>query len=372
MITTSKPVIGFFSPVSNFKGGAEKCLVDFMENPAIQAKLITPMDGPLTQYANENNIETSIVDFGSILQIRRPFSIAVGIGSIISLFKAALALKKITKTKAIDIVHSNGLKAHAINVIARRLGGARAVVHIHDIPLTTAEKLVWYILYALSDHMILVSRPCWPGKRLPKHASIVHNGTPLVARTETAEQRTSDELRVCFIGRIHPAKGLHLLLEWIADAREAGHRGLTLIVKGAFSEDAPAYEGEIRSQISRLNLDDTVVFKGFVTDQSKLYNDVDVVVVPSHVPDPLPRSVMESMAHGVPVIGYPSGGIGEMIFDGKTGFFAKNSSDFAHAIQALSNNEKRSHITENAQKLIDSEFSMKTLYYRLETTYKSL
>jgi glycosyltransferase involved in cell wall biosynthesis len=47
--------------------------------------------------------------------------------------------------------------------------------------------------------------------------------------------------------------------------------------------------------------------------------DFDVAVVPSVYPDPLPRSVLESMSLAKPVVAFDVGGIGEMVEDGVTG-----------------------------------------------------
>lgn len=50
---------------------------------------------------------------------------------------------------------------------------------------------------------------------------------------------------------------------------------------------------------------------------------VDVVAVPSLWPDPLPRAAMEAMAAGRPVVAYRSGGVPEMVTDGKTGLLVE-------------------------------------------------
>jgi hypothetical protein len=60
-------------------------------------------------------------------------------------------------------------------------------------------------------------------------------------------------------GRIHPSKGLHVLLDGMARARVLGCN-LRLIVRGAFAEETPGYEKEIKGKIAALNLSGLISF----------------------------------------------------------------------------------------------------------------
>ncbi len=55
----------------------------------------------------------------------------------------------------------------------------------------------------------------------------------------------------------------------------------------------------------------TIIFEGFVTDQDKMYNDLDVVL---HLNDnePLGRIGLESWSRGIPFISFNKGGTGEI------------------------------------------------------------
>ncbi len=64
---------------------------------------------------------------------------------------------------------------------------------------------------------------------------------------------------------------------------------------------------------------------GYVSDEQQIvdiYNAADVFVIPS-LDDNLPNTVMESMACGVPAVGFKVGGIPEMIDHQKNGYVAK-------------------------------------------------
>ncbi len=79
--------------------------------------------------------------------------------------------------------------------------------------------------------------------------------------------------------------------------------------------------GDLDSRINIIEL-------GPVHDErmmSMAYSAADVFVIPSLM-DNLPNTVLESIMCGTPVIGFPVGGISEMIIDGKNGLLTKEIS----------------------------------------------
>ena len=76
---------------------------------------------------------------------------------------------------------------------------------------------------------------------------------------------------------------------------------------------------------------------GYVNDTRKIvdiYNSADTFVLPS-LEDNLPNTIMESMACGVPCVGFKVGGIPEMIDSHINGYVAnfKDSDDLARGIR---------------------------------------
>jgi glycosyltransferase involved in cell wall biosynthesis len=357
----------FLSPVPDFKGGAERSLLDLLANPAIEPLLVVPAEGPLSEHAKRKNVPVEVLELGNISDIRRPFRFSRGIRVLAQLLSVARQLAEICRRRRIDLVHSNGLKAHVIAVIARLVGGRPCVTHVRDIANTSTERMVWKSLQLLSDQMILVSRACWPSRDLPRNVHVVYNGLRMPAAEHAVPRKSGVVLG--FIGRIHPAKGLHVLLSWIAATRSAG-LPLRLIVRGAFAREAPAYEREIAKQIEALGLASQVAFEGFVADPDKVYFGIDVVCVPSTAPDPLPRSVMEAMGRGLAVLAAPSGGIPEMIIHGENGFLVSTQQQFATAMQRLqSEPELLREIGRNARDRCVSMFTLERLHEHVGHVY---
>lgn len=69
---------------------------------------------------------------------------------------------------------------------------------------------------------------------------------------------------------------------------------------------------------------DRIVELGRINDERLMnivYSAADAFLIPSLM-DNLPNTVLESLACGVPVIGFPTGGISEMVNDGKNGYLS--------------------------------------------------
>jgi glycosyltransferase involved in cell wall biosynthesis len=125
-------------------------------------------------------------------------------------------------------------------------------------------------------------------------------------------------------GRVLRRKGY---LEMIAAARlavdamdPATGRRVHFVVVGDTPDDfAQDHVAECRAAAARAGLSDRFRMLGFRADVRPLVVDFDVAVVPSVYADPLPRSVLESMALGKPVVAFGVGGVAEMLEDGAQG-----------------------------------------------------
>lgn len=367
-----KRIVIFLSPVPDFKGGAERSLMDLMGNPNINPLLVVPAEGPLSKRAADLGIPYDVLEFGKISDIRRPFRLGDGVKVIRDLLAGATKLRRLAQKYGAQVVHSNGLKAHAINVTSRLLGGAASVIHIRDIANTGVERLTWRVLQLTSTRTVLVSRACWPHPSLPSNTHVVYNGFRIGNPTQSGASQDSDDIVVGFAGRIHPAKGLHVLLSALALARQQVGN-LRLIVRGEFASETPDYKGEIETQVRDLGLTEAVTFDGFVPEPDAVYRGVNVVCVPSVLPDPLPRSVMEAMGRSLVVIAAPCGGIPEMIDHRKTGFLAGTPNEVANHLVALARNSAlRLEIGKNAAAACRVKFDIAVLHARITEVYDSV
>ena len=103
-------------------------------------------------------------------------------------------------------------------------------------------------------------------------------------------------LRLLFLGRLHPKKGIENLLQALATMTN----GVTLSVCGEGEAD---YQARLKSLAAELDLTKRVTFHGRVDGEAKeqQFAEADLCVVPSFTEN-FCNVVAESLARGVPVI----------------------------------------------------------------------
>lgn len=127
-------------------------------------------------------------------------------------------------------------------------------------------------------------------------AAIIPNGVP-IPEVSTEKRKATDGHRALFLSRVHPKKGLPMLLDAWAAVRPVGW---TLEIVGPSEE---GHRAELEAQARRLGLEDTIQFSGSVADDEKwdVYRRADLFVLPTHSEN-FGIVVAEALAAGVPAL----------------------------------------------------------------------
>ena len=145
--------------------------------------------------------------------------------------------------------------------------------------------------------------------------NISRNGTIFSSweRDDTKETEqvptATRKLRVGFIGRIHPTKGIESAIESVLSVSQDR---CELLIAGS---GRYGYELSLKQRFNQ----DNVRFLGW-TDPSEFFESIDLLLVPSVWHEPLPRTVVEAAAYGVPVLASARGGISEIVDEGENGW----------------------------------------------------
>lgn len=171
------------------------------------------------------------------------------------------------------------------------------------------------------------------------------------------KQILDEENIILFVGRLHPLKGLHLLIKGLA---RMNLRHWKLLVVGTGSIN---YENYVRTLAMKYNLSEKVLFVGKIP-HSKLpyfYSIAQVYVLPSMF-EGLPATILEAMACGTPVIATNVGGIPEVISNEYNGLLLNSlsESEIAKLVElVLTNPSLRKRLSQEAIRTIQEKYSWK-------------
>ena len=148
----------------------------------------------------------------------------------------------------------------------------------------------------------------WPAGQvtcIPNFAAALEDGAPLDRATLSTPEGAPLLLAM---GRLHEAKGHDVTLNALKQLPEA-----YLWIAGA-----GPLEAKLKGMAEALGVSDRVRFLGWRTDAAALYRAADVFVFPSRY-EPLGNVVIQSWAHGLPVVAAESQGPKALIEDGEDG-----------------------------------------------------
>ena len=149
-------------------------------------------------------------------------------------------------------------------------------------------------------------------------------------------------IRVLSVGIMQVHKGFQDL---ILAVKKLAMDGWPLDV--TIAGDGP-YFSKLLNLAERLGLLDRIKFAGRVGPQElmRLYDQSDVVVVPTITPEPFGRVAVEAMSRGRPVIGTATGGLAEIIDEGRTGYLVRPSCPSEIAEKLLTFQNQRNLVSE--------------------------
>ncbi len=191
---------------------------------------------------------------------------------------------------------------------------------------------------------------------------------PVLNRAECQSERI---LRLLFLSRIHPKKGLPILLRALAVLRDREiEASLTIAGQGS-----KAYQKELKRLIDALGLHSTVEFVGFVTgkEKSRLLALADLFVLPSYQEN-FGIAVAEAMAAGLPVVISDQVALAEEIIRGGAGVVVPvdQPEALADAIGGFTKPGYRFRMGRRARQLVERHFASDIQGQRLEELYRRI
>ena len=322
-------------------GGAERVLLDMLAsiraaNSEVSLHVVTTENGPLVSECGALGLQGTVVRLPK--RVAR-LGDAASEQSLLNLFAAApsiiahlLRLRRVIRSFAPDVIHTNGFKAHVLGIFAKPRGAA-LVWHIHD--FVSSRPVMARLLRLLSgfcDTAVAnsgavaadVRGVC--GERL-KVRTILNAVDPqrftltgaAIGLDELAGMRPSvpDTIRVGLIATLARWKGHETFLRAMSLLpRHLPVHGY-IIGDAIYQTDGSQYSlGELRALAEKLGVGDRVGFTGFIDDTASAMRALDVVVHASTAREPFGLVIAEAAACGKSIIASQNAGATELMHNG--------------------------------------------------------
>lgn len=226
-----------------------------------------------------------------------------------------LSLRRLARRVSADVVHSNSLHSlygWAVAVLARR----PHVWHVREVVTESRAALGVERVLARRFAARVVCMSQAAADQLPGAPTVVRRelSAPGFAPQHAGRFRSTagvpdDVPLVGVVARLWPGKGVHRALEaftTVVDQVPATH----LVVAGGRVEGNEAYGDEVVARCADLP---GVTYVGDIDDVPGFMADLDLLVVPSMVPEGLGLVTVEALSSGVPVVVTDAGGAPEVV-----------------------------------------------------------
>ncbi len=237
---------------------------------------------------------------------------------------------------------------HAIFVYLAKFFHKKVLLHLHGGDFEdfyhAHEKLAAHVCHK-ADGIIAVSSyfsNLFQTLRLCDRIYLLHNAIAPPHTTLPLNETSSgkNKFRLLYIGRIHEKKGCFDVLHCIGTYKEKFGDKLEYHLAGQGDTD------QMNAIITQYGIADCVFYHEWLNGKSKeeLINHSDCYIQPSYF-ESFGLSILEAMAHGLPVITSPIGGIPDLIENNINGIFVTpgHMDELAAAIERLMQNPAERH-----------------------------
>lgn len=317
-------------------GGAEVSLLLLLKNlnkQCFHPIVVLPRSGPLQDRLASSGIETVTMPLEKI-DTRNPLPYLCTV----------YRLTKLMRQLSIGLVHCNMDICNQYAIIAAKLNGLPLICHTRNILRKRAFRRMFL---GWADVLIANSRAVADSYaqyiRKDHRVEIIPNGVDTVQfrpdRGCDSRSRFNigdDEFVIGQIAQITRNKGQDVFIRALAHVVQIYPNVRALIVGDTVIDNSWWFLKELEKLLRELGLSNKVVFTGFVEDIVDLYRALDLVVVASQV-EAFGRTAIEAMAMAKPVVATDSGGLSEIVVEGRTGLLVPygNPEALADAILRL-------------------------------------
>jgi glycosyltransferase involved in cell wall biosynthesis len=184
---------------------------------------------------------------------------------------------------------------------------------------------------------------------------------------------SADAILIGTLGQLHPLKGQECLLKALK-ILVAKRQNLKLVIAGENIVKDYDYRLKLEGIVKKDDLENNVIFGGWIDNPVDYINALDIVAVPSLV-DHFPLAVLEAMSCAKPLVASNVGAVSEAVVDGQTGMLVSpgDSQQLAQALDKLLINPAFAKaMGENARRRAENLFSIRENSEKMQNLYRSI
>jgi glycosyltransferase involved in cell wall biosynthesis len=371
--------------------GSDKTLLLLLKNldkNKFKPIVLLPFDGPLKEALENENIEVVIAP---VLKLyRKLFTPKNLIGFFKDIKTAFKIVNELHKKYQFTLIYSNTL-AVLLGIMFAWKNNIKHLWHVHEIiekPSLFKKAFVGLLSLKSNTHIVYNSQATkvfWElNKSIINKGVVIWNGieiyTPESSTSELFDIRKnlflaqSNEIILALVGRISRWKGQMILLDAFNNLVQK-NENIKLVFVGAPPPNQEKFQEDLEDRISSFNLNDKVLIIPFQNEIHKIWQAIDIAVVPSTEPEPFGMVAIEAMLAHKPIVGSNHGGLTEIIENNATGFLVTPNSvqDLVIALEKLIQNELlRKEMGEKGYLRVTTAFSVEQYVDSFEKFFEKI
>ena len=317
----------------------------------------------------------------------KTFSIERSSTSIIKNFKSLLELKRIFKDISPDIIHSVTLKSillsNLVLLFDKKVNKVSAVSGMGYLFTSNRASIVLYGIKFILKAIIKLGKPHFIFQNLDdlkefkklglkESYSIIKGSGVNKDEFDYVPSNATKKTNITFTGRILKDKGVIDLIKAIKLLPEHIKSNITVNLFGKIDKENPAHidENELRSFL----IPNLILWHGHSDNIKKNLIDSDIYCLPSYR-EGLPKSTIEAMAIGRPIITTTAPGCDDTVEDGFNGYKVKagDIEGLSKKLQTLTENEQlRIQMGKNSRELFLKNFTLEKVVSQTFELYNHL
>lgn len=183
-----------------------------------------------------------------------------------------------------------------------------------------------------------------------------------------------DSFNIAVIGRLSPIKG-HVYVIRAMERVVKEFPQVKLFIIGDAHHRKIHYKEELIALVDRLGLNEHVIFTGACADIPRILENIDLVVLPTTVPEAFGRVIIEANAAGIPVIATRLGGVLDIVDDGVTGLLVEPKDDQGIAVaiaRLIRDGALREKLIRNAYAKVCAEYTLDNMFRSTLKVYEEV